>query len=75
MFQECFKGVSRKFQENFQGVSKKFHVAWHSSQLPEQKEGLFVRGSASALAVLATVYNSVSPVNNDFVNSRTRFSR
>ena len=35
-----FKGVSRKFQENFKGVSKKFHVAWHSSQLPEQKEGL-----------------------------------
>ena len=50
-FQGCFmifKGVPRvfqrflrKFQENFQGVSKKFHVAWHSSQLPEQKEGLF----------------------------------
>ena len=30
-----FKEVPRK------GVSKKFHVAWHSSQLPEQKEGLF----------------------------------
>ena len=37
-FQGCFQSVSRKFQENFQGVSKKFHVAWHSSQLPEQKE-------------------------------------
>ena len=34
-----FQGVSRKLQENFQGVSKKFHVAWLSSQLPEQKEG------------------------------------
>ena len=41
-FTECFKGVSRKFQENFLGVSKNvFYVAWHSSQLPEQKEGLF----------------------------------
>ena len=38
VFQGCFKGVSRVFQ----GVSKKFNVAWHSSQLPEQKEGLFV---------------------------------
>ena len=43
VFQECFKGVSRKFQENFQGVSKNFHVVWHSSQLPEQKEGLFYK--------------------------------
>ena len=43
MFPECFKSVSRMFQENFQGVSKKFHVAWHSSQLPEQKEGLFIQ--------------------------------
>ena len=33
VFSECFKCVSRKFQENF-------HVAWHSSQLPDQKEGL-----------------------------------
>ena len=37
VFQGCFKGVSRVFQ----GVSKKFNVAWHSSQLLEQKEGLF----------------------------------
>ena len=36
-----FNGVLRNFQENVKGVSKKFHVAWHSSQLPEQKEGLF----------------------------------
>ena len=41
MFQGCFKSFSKKFQENVQGVSKKFHFAWHSSQLPEQKEGLF----------------------------------
>ena len=39
--QECLKGVTRKFQENIEGVSKKFHVACHSSQLPEHKEGLF----------------------------------
>ena len=40
--QGCFQSVSGKFQENFQGVSKKFPIAWHSSQLPEQKEGLFL---------------------------------
>ena len=38
---ECFKSVSRMFHESLQGVSKKFHVAWNSSQLPEQMEGLF----------------------------------
>ena len=27
------------FQKSFQGVSRKFHMAWHSSQLPELKEG------------------------------------
>ena len=43
MFQVCFQGVSGKFQENFHAVSKKFHGAWHSSQLPEQKEGLILR--------------------------------
>ena len=32
-FPKCFKKASRCF--------KKVHVAWHSSQLPEQKEGLF----------------------------------
>ena len=41
VFPECLKGVWRKFQENFHGVLKKFHVACHSSQLPDQKEGLF----------------------------------
>ena len=41
-FEGCFKEVSRLFQGSFNGVSKKFHVAWHSSQLPEQKEGLFI---------------------------------
>ena len=35
------RGVSRKFQESFLSVSNKFHVAWHSLQLPEQREGLF----------------------------------
>ena len=40
-FQECFKNVWRVFQENFHGVSEKFYIAWHSWQLPEQKEGLF----------------------------------
>ena len=43
-FQWGFQSVSRKIQENFPGVSKKFHVAWHSSQLPEQKEGLLKIG-------------------------------
>ena len=37
VFQRCFKEVSR----NLLGCFKKFHVAWPSSQLPEQKEGLF----------------------------------
>ena len=41
MFTKYFEGVSMKFQVNFQGVSKKFYVAWPSSQLPEQKEGLY----------------------------------
>ena len=40
-FQWCFKDVSRVFPECFKGVSYKLHVAWHSSQLPEQMEGLF----------------------------------
>ena len=42
MFTKYFEGVSMKFQVNFQGVSKKFYVAWPSSQLPEQKEGLLM---------------------------------
>ena len=40
MFTKYFEGASMKFQVNFQGGSKKFYVAWPSSQLPEQKEGL-----------------------------------
>ena len=32
----------RSFKKTFKVFQKKFHVAWHSSQLPEQKEGLFV---------------------------------
>ena len=31
----------RSFKKTFKVFQKKFHVAWHSSQLPEQKEGLF----------------------------------
>ena len=44
MFQVCFmisKGVSRVLQRIFQGVWKNFYVSRQSSQLPEQKEGLF----------------------------------
>ena len=41
MFQVCFVEVSRMFLECLKGDSKKFYVAWHSSQLLEQKEGLF----------------------------------
>ena len=39
-----FEGVSRVFQGSFKKTfkvfQKMFYVAWHSSQLPEQKEGL-----------------------------------
>ena len=35
-----FKDVLRKLSR----CLKKFHVSWHSSQLPEQKEGLFFYG-------------------------------
>ena len=48
-FPGCFKSFSKKFQ-------KKFHVAWHSSQLPEQKEGLFVRDGGVDDAVDVDVY-------------------
>ena len=50
-FQDSFKDVLRKFQgcskkmSSFKGVSRMFQfrfVAWISSQLPKQKEGLFV---------------------------------
>ena len=40
--QVCFKKISRVFQECFNKVLFcDFVVAWISSQLPEQKEGLF----------------------------------
>ena len=39
IFHEGFNVDSKVFQEKFQVVLKKFHVAWHSSQIPEQKEG------------------------------------
>ena len=49
IFQGCFmifKVVFRVFQGEFKKTlkvfQKKFHVAWHSSQLPEQKEGLLI---------------------------------
>ena len=37
------QSISRKFEENVQSVSNKFYVACNcnSSQLPEQREGLF----------------------------------
>ena len=42
-----FKCVSRVFQgsfnKTFKVFKKKSHVAWHSSQLPEQKEGLMAK--------------------------------
>ena len=57
MIQGCFKGIKKKFKGCFKKISKKvsrvflecfnevlfrdFVVAWISSQLPEQKEGLF----------------------------------
>ena len=44
-FKVYFKGVLWVFQGSFKKTykmfTKKFHVAWHSSQPPEQKEGLF----------------------------------
>ena len=46
VFPEYIKIVSRKFQENVNSGLKKFHVVWHSLQLPEQKEGLFVQSKA-----------------------------
>ena len=49
-FQGCFmifKEVSGVFQgsfkKSFKVFQKEFHVAWNSSQLPEQKEGLFLK--------------------------------
>ena len=37
LFHKCFIVL----QESKRSVLKYFHVAWHSFQLPEQKEGLF----------------------------------
>ena len=39
-FKRCFKKFSRVFQESLR-VYCNFVVAWHSSQLPDKKEGLF----------------------------------
>ena len=49
-FRGCVQNVSRKFHENLQGVSKKFHVAWHSLQLPEEKEGMLIASVGSCLS-------------------------
>ena len=69
VFQGCFKGVSRVFQ----GVSKKFNVAWHSSQLPEQKEGLLtLRGSeeaANSLGVLKIILTSTESLKKETIRS------
>ena len=62
-FQGCFQSVSKKFQENFQGVSKKFHVAWHSSQLPEQKEGLFKPEKISGFKIILGPKQIFGPKN------------
>ena len=71
MIQGCFKGIKKKFKGCFKKISKKvssvflecfnevlfydFVVAWISSQLPEQKEGLF-----SSNWDCASVYDSLT---------------
>jgi len=37
-FSRVFQG---RFKKTFKVFQRKFQIAWHSSQLPEQKEGLF----------------------------------
>ena len=44
MFQGSFKKTFKVFQ-------KMFYVAWHSSQLPEQKEGLFFSCVSSSITL------------------------
>ena len=47
VFRECFKEVERVFNVYQKSSKEGFVVAvviWHSSQLPEQKEGLFLKG-------------------------------
>ena len=40
-FQGCFQSVFLgSFKKTFKMFLKTFHVAWHSSQLPKQEEGL-----------------------------------
>ena len=58
-FPEYLKGVTRKFQEKIEGVSKKFHFACHSSQLPEQKEGLFFISSETLFEWLYLSHDSI----------------
>ena len=40
-FMDVSRVFQRSFKKTFKVFQKKFHVAWHSSQFPEQKEGLF----------------------------------
>ena len=59
-----FKGVSRVFQVSFKKTfkvfQKKFHVAWHSSQLPEQKEGWFFQNEfLTGIFIVLTLGKSV----------------
>ena len=62
-FHGCFKSFQRSLKKTFKVFQKKFHVAWHSSQLPEQKEGLFFQQinsrrplNNSLMAVLDTMF-------------------
>ena len=76
-FQGCFEGVLRVFQGSFKKTfkvfQKKFYVAWHSSQLPEQKEGLLTfRGSeeaANLLGVLKIILTSTESLKKETIRS------
>ena len=63
-FQRCSKKVSRVFQEYFNGILYcDFVDAWISSQLPEQKKGLFYSPPPSfcrGLKLLLHVFNTPS---------------
>ena len=50
----------RSFKKTFKVFQKKFHVAWNSSQLPEQKEGLFVVSAEKFIkyAIFGKIQNS-----------------
>ena len=65
VFLSCFKEVSRKLC-----VSKKFHVAWHSSQLPEQKEDLIGINKFLSLKMLMKKFS-----NRNFLGPRMFYQR